>query len=178
MPVYEFYCPDCHMIFNFLSKRINTEGTPYCPRCKGKNMIRKLSIFSVISSSQKDRDDDSPDDPLSKLLENVDESKLEKAFMSLANEADKIDEDNPREIAKLMKKMFETTGLKMGDAMEEALKRMEAGEDPEKIEEEMGDIFEDESALFALNKKRFKKLLPPKQDSNLYPLEEYLVEKK
>lgn len=178
MPVYEFYCPHCHMIFNFLSKRINTEDIPYCPKCKGKDMQRKLSIFSVISSSKKKEEDDSVDDPLSKLLENVDESKLEKAFMSLANEAEKINEDNPREIAKLMKKMFETTGIKMGDAMEEALRRMEAGEDPEKIEEEMGDLFEDEGSLFDLNKKKFKKLLPPKQDSNLYPMEEYLVDKK
>ena len=31
MPVYEFYCPDCHMIFNFLSRRIDTRKRPPPP---------------------------------------------------------------------------------------------------------------------------------------------------
>ena len=175
MPVYEFYCENCHMIFNFLSKRINTKDTPICPKCKNKNMKRKVSIFSVISSSKKEDDNGEMDDPISKMLSQVDEKKLESAIASLADQADKIDEDNPKEMAKLMKKLFETTGLKMGGAMEEALRRLEAGEDPEKIEEEMGDLFEDENSLFDLKKTKISKLLPPKEDETLYNMDDYIV---
>jgi len=173
MPIYEFYCPHCHMIFNFLSRRINSEAIPFCPRCKGKNMQRQVSIFSVISSS-KEKKDDNDDDALTKILSQVDESKLEKAFASLAGEADKIDEDNPREVAQIMKKLFETTGLKMSQSMEEALRRLEAGEDPEKIEEDMGDLFEDENALFDLKKKKISRLLPPKEDETLYDMDQFI----
>ncbi len=62
----------------------------------------------------------------------------------------------------------------MGGAMEEALKRLEAGEDPEKIEEEMGELFEDENSLFDLKKTKISKLLPPKEDQTLYDMEEYI----
>jgi hypothetical protein len=61
--------------------------------------------------------------------------------------------------------------------MEEAIRRMEAGEDPDKIEAEMGDSLDDEEMLFArkpsgqidLDAVR-KKLLPPKIDPMLYDL--------
>ncbi len=42
-----------------------------------------------------------------------------------------------------MRRLFEATGMPVGAGMEEALRRMESGEDPEKIEEEMGDVMED-----------------------------------
>ena len=38
-----------------------------------------------------------------------------------------------------MRKLTDATGLSLGPKMEEALARMEKGEDPEKVEEEMGD---------------------------------------
>ncbi len=44
------------------------------------------------------------DDPISKILSQVDEQKLEKAIASLADQADKIDEENPKDVAKIMKK--------------------------------------------------------------------------
>ena len=28
MPVYEFYCSDCHAILNFLSRQVNTDKRP------------------------------------------------------------------------------------------------------------------------------------------------------
>ncbi len=42
-------------------------------------------------------------------------------------------------------------GLKMGAAMEEALSRMERGEDPDKVEAEMGDLLEGEDP-FVINR--------------------------
>ena len=41
-----------------------------------------------------------------------------------------------------MRKLTDMTGLELGDGMQEALKRMDAGEDPDAIEAEMGDLLE------------------------------------
>ncbi len=43
MPVYEFYCPDCHTIFNFFSRRVNTAARPACPRCERPELERQVS---------------------------------------------------------------------------------------------------------------------------------------
>ena len=55
--------------------------------------------------------------------------------------------------------------------MEEALSRMEAGEDPEQIEAEMGDLLEGEEP-FSFKEKTHKllKQRPPKVDEELYYL--------
>jgi putative FmdB family regulatory protein len=37
MPIYEFACPKCRVIFNFLSKRLNPEREPVCPKCGNRN---------------------------------------------------------------------------------------------------------------------------------------------
>ena len=61
----------------------------------------------------------------------------------MAGEAEKnLNEEDPRQAARLMRKSSSMTGMELGEGMQEAMKRMEAGEDPEKIEEEMGDVFE------------------------------------
>jgi hypothetical protein len=51
------------------------------------------------------------------------------------------------------------------------LSRMEAGEDPEKIEQEMGDILEEEEP-FGIKEKilRSSKSRPPQVDEKLYEL--------
>ncbi len=174
MPVYEFYCPHCHTIFNFLSKRINITDTPLCPKCSSPDMERKVSIFSVISSSNKETSEEDEGDPITKMLSQIDETKLEKAIATLSAEAERIDEEDPKAMAGILKKLFDSAGLKLSEPMEEALKRMEAGEDPEKVEEEMGELLEDEEAIFALKNKKISKLLPPKEDETLYEMERYL----
>jgi len=102
-----------------------------------------------------------------------DETKMEKAMNMLAGETDKINEDDPRQAANLMRKLTDMTGMQLGSGMEEALSRMEKGEDPEKIEAEMGDIMEgEEPFLFpgktgsGIKKKRPKPLV----DETLYDL--------
>ena len=59
---------------------------------------------------------------------------LEKAMEALAGDMDSIDENDPKQGAHLMRKLFSATGMPIGAGMAEALKRMESGEDPEKIE--------------------------------------------
>ena len=166
MPVYEFYCSDCHRIFNFMSRRMNTEKRPDCPKCGRKKLERRLSLFSVSRGLEEHDDDGMPD---------VDETRLERAMESLAGEVENINEDDPRAMAGLMRKLYSATGLELGPGMEEAIRRMESGEDPDQIEEELGDILESEDPLAGLGKKGGlkglrKKVLPPSVDDTLYEL--------
>ncbi len=166
MPVYEFYCEDCHMIFNFFSRRINTEKRPDCPRCGKKDLERMVSIFSISRGLKEEDDNPFP---------GMDEDRLERAMMELASEAEGIDEENPRQAAGLMKKLFESTGLEMGSGMEEAIRRMEAGEDPEKVEQELGDILESEDPFSLVAVKKGlkglrRKYCRPEVDETLYEL--------
>jgi len=135
MPIYEFYCADCHRIFSFLSRKIDTEKRPACPRCGRPELARRVSAFA-ISKGRKEP-------PASGTVPDVDEAKLTRAMESLAREAESFNEDDPRQGAQLMRRLFGAAGMPLGGPMEEALRRMEAGESPEKIEEEMGNVLED-----------------------------------
>jgi len=164
MPIYEFYCQDCNTIFNFFSKSVNTTKRPKCPKCKTRTLARQMSAFAVTGkASENDEMDDLP----------FDEGKMEKAMQMLAGEADKINEDDPRQAANLMRKLTDMTGLELGAGMQEALKRMEAGEDPDAIEAEMGDLLEDEEPFVLPEKKAGVKAArrpAPKRDETLYDL--------
>ena len=47
MPIYEYACPKCRVIFNFLSKRINPDRLPVCPKCGNKKMAKQMSRFAM-----------------------------------------------------------------------------------------------------------------------------------
>ncbi len=161
--MYEFYCHSCNTIYTFFSKTVNTEKTPDCPACKTSTLTRQVSRFSFTGSSRKDQENDSEFPDLS-----IDESKMERAMQALASEAENINEDDPRQAANLMRKLTDMTGLKLGDKMEDALSRMEAGEDPEAIEQQLGDI--DESDLFKLDSAKSSRQKRPVRDETLYEM--------
>jgi putative FmdB family regulatory protein len=164
MPIYEFYCEDCNTLFNFFSKTVNTKKNPKCPKCKEKTLSRQMSAFAFTGKATEDSEaDDLP----------FDENKMEKAMQMLAGEADKINEDDPRQAAGLMRKLTDMTGLELGAGMHEALKRMEAGEDPDAIEAEMGDLLEEEEPFQLPEKKGGTKAArkpAPIRDEKLYDL--------
>lgn len=167
MPIYEYYCRHCHTIYNFYSGRINTEKVPVCPAsdCVGGPLQRQVSLFSISKGRSEVETDDAGD---------IDESKLEQAVKSLAGEVDNLDEDDPKQAAKMMRKLFGAAGMKLGDGIEEAISRMESGDDPDKIEEELGDVLEEENPFASKPKKMLndlrRKYLPPKVDDHLYEL--------
>ena len=163
MPIYEFYCHKCNTIYNFFSKSVNTQKIPTCPKCGSIKLKRKISIFATISGRKDENFDEGMPD--------IDESKMEKAMSMLAGEAGRINEDDPRQAAGLMRKLSEATGLQMGAGMEEALSRMERGEDPDRIEEEMGDLLEgEEPFIMEAKSKAGRKKNKPKVDETLYDL--------
>lgn len=163
MPIYEFYCASCHMIFNFFSKSVNTEKRPPCPRCRHPKLERYLSVFA----SPRKREDGQVETP----LPDFDETKMEKAMGMLEREFAHVDDDDPRQAANLMRKLTDMTGLKLGAGMEEALKRMEAGENPEQVEAEMGDLMEgEEPFLLEAGSRGGYGSRPPLRDEKLYEL--------
>jgi putative FmdB family regulatory protein len=136
MPIYEFYCTDCHRIFSFLSRSVNTQKRPACPRCARPELERRVSAFAISKGTKEPASGAGPEG-----MPEMDEAKLASAMESLEGEAEGLNEDDPRQSARMMRKLFGATGMPMDAGMEEALRRMEAGEDPDKIEEEMGDVF-------------------------------------
>lgn len=164
MPIYEFYCPDCNTIYSFLSRSVNTEKVPSCPKCDRKELQRKISRFAMVRRSGSDSAEDVDDFP-------VDEHKMERAMESLASEAEGLDEEDPRAAARLMRKFSDMTGLQYQGQVEEALSRMEAGEDPDAIEAEMGDALEGEENPFVMpGKHAGKRKGPPRRDEKLYDM--------
>jgi len=162
MPIYEFYCDSCNVIFNFFSRRIDTTTAPSCPRCGKENLARQMSTFATIGKAASEGDDP---------LNGLDESKMEQAFGRLMKEAEGMNEEDPRQMASLMRRFSQETGINLGGNMEEALSRMEAGEDPEQIEQEMGDVLGDDDISFeTLKKKTIGGVRRPSRDETLYDL--------
>lgn len=164
MPIYEFYCDHCHRVFNFLARRADTRKRPDCPRCGRAKLERRASSFA-ISKGRKEHEGEGPSD--------LDERKLEQAMESLGREAEGLDEDDPRQAARLMRKLWDAAGLDLGPGMQDALRRMEAGEDPESLEEELGEALEQDpfGAQPGSTLKRLRrKVGPPTVDPKLYEM--------
>ncbi len=129
MPIYEFYCRDCHRVFNFFARRVNTTAHPSCPHCGGPSWSgRSRDSPSLAGASPAAAAAGGEDD----LPPGLDEAKLEQVMEELGREADSLDEDDPRQAARLMRKLYERTGMPLTGKMEEAMRRMEAGEDPDR----------------------------------------------
>jgi len=137
MPVYEFLCPRCNRIFSFHSFRVETARAPRCPKCGAEDLRRVPSRFGVAAASKTaaagGKEDAEREDP-----------RLEREMMRFAAELEGMDEGDPRQMAAAVRRMTELAGEPITPAMEEMIRRLEAGEDPDRIEEELGDALEEE----------------------------------
>lgn len=175
MPIYEFYCHRCHAIYNFLSSKIDTETVPPCPRAQGDpghELERKPAVFAVGSARSGDAEDAEDE-----IFAGMDEERMASAMESWMDEMDSggADPDDPRQMAQMFRRFGELAGLEAGPKMEEMLRRLEAGEDPDALEDEMGDELEGDEAgamedFFRLKKKAADGLRAkrPRVDPELY----------
>jgi hypothetical protein len=108
-------------------------------------------------------------------------------MMKMADEFSKMDEKNPdpRMLGKMMRRMMEASGQKLPGEMGEMLQRLEKGENPDKLEEEYGDMMEKMDGMEGLGgekgedwKMRLRRRVPPRRDPKLYELEDYVRAKK
>ncbi len=139
MPVYEFLCPSCNTIYSFHSFKVTPDKVPSCPKCASKDLERVPSRFGVSSSGKSTKSDFGGEDG-----GGMDDPRMEREMMRLASELEGMDENDPRQMAAAVRRMTEIAGEPVTPAMEEMIRRLEAGEDPEKVEEELGDALEDE----------------------------------
>lgn len=108
----------------------------------------------------------------------IDESRMASAMEAIAGEAEGVNEEDPRQAAQIMRKFSHMTGLEFGGGIEEALGRLEAGEDPEAIEAEMGNRLENEEPFVLPSKGAAggdpreppTKRGPPRHDKTLYDM--------
>ena len=115
MPIFEYACSDCRKIFSFLVRNPVKSRKIRCPQCGRSGMKKIYSSFSMVHSE---------------------ETRLEK--MTDPSFFSGLDEKDPRSLARLMRKMASETGEEMDDEMKEVCERLEAGEDPDKLEALMG----------------------------------------
>jgi len=107
MPIYEYRCEDCGKISEFLTIKTDEKVIAQCKRCKSKKMSRVLSKVRVIRSE---------------------ESRIE----SLADPSKwgDLDENDPKSMAKMMRRMGKEFGEEMGDMnmdeMEQAIEEERA----------------------------------------------------
>lgn len=143
MPIYEFGCPRCRVIFSFLSKRINPERSPVCPKCGNRKMSKQVSRFAAPRGAKEpvSGPDTGGEEP---PMPDFDDPKVMRVMSEMEREIEHLDENNPRHMAHMMRKMKEILPAhSVPKELDVAIKRLEAGEDPEKIEEDMGDVLGD-----------------------------------
>jgi putative FmdB family regulatory protein len=119
MPIYEYRCLKCRRRVSVLLRSFADldSAKPVCPRCGSDQLLRLMSRVSVLKSEEARLDSLSDDSALSDL-----------------------DENDPRSIARYMKKMSSEVGEDMGDEFHEVVDRLEAGESPEDVEAGMPEL--------------------------------------
>jgi putative FmdB family regulatory protein len=121
MPIYEYRCKDCRRrVSLFYRSFAATEDDPTCPRCGGSRLVRLISRVAVVRSED------------SRLDDLADPSML----------AD-LDEDDPKSIARWMRKMGAESGEEMPEEFDEVIDRLERGQSPEEIEGAMPELGDD-----------------------------------
>ncbi len=166
MPIYEFYCPDCHTIFSFLTPTSSISSPPACPKCQRPNLERKPSTFAMRSGGRSEDGEGEMEG-----LAGLDEGRLEGAMSSVLGDFAEGAEDDPRQLARLLQRFSDAAGLEPGPKMEEMIRRLEGGEDPEALEEGMGgEMGNDEAFEEFFRQKRQAKAGKgrPKVDRELY----------
>ncbi len=118
MPTYEYRCTNCSKRVSIYLSYEEYGRTPVqCPACGSSNLQRLISRVRVARSE---------------------DSRLES--LSDPSGWGDIDEDDPRSVARLMRKMGEEMGEELPPEFDEVVDRLEAGQSPEEIEESMPEL--------------------------------------
>src|SRR3990172_7433268 len=107
MPIYEFRCDRCRRRSSVFTRSIGGEVDAVCSHCGSREMSRLISRVAVVRSE---------DDAFAGL----DESSL-----------GDVDENDPKSMARWVRKMSRQMGEPLDSEMESDLERMESGEMPD-----------------------------------------------
>jgi len=136
MPIYEFYCPENHRIYQFYARTLAQGRTvPKCPDNPAFEMRKIVSAFAVVGKGAKAGE---PGQQSSGPKGGHEEAQLDAAMGQLEKEFSSADEADPRSMGRMMRRMAELTGERMDGPMEEVVRKLEEGADPESLEDELG----------------------------------------
>lgn len=180
MPIYEFYCPDNHRIYQFYAKTL-AQGSrvPKCPDNPKFRMQKVVSRFAVTIAGRTEE----PSEKESSVENDPLDARREAAMDEMEREFSSVDENDPKAMGRMMRRMAELSGEKIDGQMEEVVRKLEEGADPEALEEQMGGDDGgdadggDEDGQGALPKEkrearaRLRSRRPPTRDPKLYDYE-------
>lgn len=175
MPIVEFYSSDTHTIYQFYARNLaDSRLVPRCPGGEGLRMERALSTFAVTGRAR------------GETVAEPDSISPEKqaAMLRLSSRMEGLNEDNPdpRQLGRMLRDMSELMGKEVNrERMDEAIRRLEAGEDPDRMEDHLDSLLggEGEDAietgdLEASRLRRTRRAAPPHRDPTLYEMREYV----
>lgn len=117
MPTYEYRCLDCQRRFEkFISYSDYGKQPVRCPHCGSDRIQRRIGRVRIARSE---------------------DSRLER-FSDSASLADM--EDDPRALGRMMREMSGELGEEMGPEFNEVVGRLEAGQSPDQIEQDLPDL--------------------------------------
>ena len=129
MPIYEYYCPDNHTVYQFYAKTLAQGQTiPKCPHNPKFRMQKMLSSFAVTSGGKLS---DAPPPGNAGGDDSIDDARMEAAMGEMEREFSNVDENDPRAMARMMRRMSDLTGEKIDGEMEEVVRKLEEGTDPQ-----------------------------------------------
>ncbi len=114
MPIYEYRCGNCKRRVSIFFRSFSAVGDARCPHCDSANLTRLVSRVAAVKSE---------------------DARLE-ALSDPSNFGD-LDENDPKSMARFMRKMGNEMGEDMGPEFDEMVGRLESGESPEEIEKSM-----------------------------------------
>ena len=151
MPIYEFYCRDCNTVFQFFSKRVNPQGVPPCPKDPAHLPLERMMSRFAMGRGGADKgtsESEAPSGPeeMPGGGGGMDDPAVEAKMMDLMSRMEGLDERDGRSMGRMMRELAGITGEGLDDpAMQETIRRLEAGEDPEKVEEIVSDAYGEEA---------------------------------
>jgi hypothetical protein len=135
MPIYEFYCPDNNRIYQFYARTLaQAKIVPRCPDNPRYAMRKMLSPFAVTGSVRPGGSD--PGSP--GAAEAQGDARMEAAMGQMEREFSSVDESDPRAMGRMMRRMADLTGEPIDGEMEEVVRKLEEGADPDSLEDHLG----------------------------------------
>lgn len=137
MPIYEYYCPDNHTVYQFYAKTLAQGKTvPRCPDNPKFRMQKAVSAFAAITGGKKG--DAAPLDAAPGGGGDDHDPRVEAALHEMESEMAHLGDNDPRAVGRMMRRVSEISGEKLDGEMEEIMRKLEEGVDPESIDSMLG----------------------------------------
>jgi hypothetical protein len=136
MPIYEYYCPDNHTIYQFYAKTLAQGATT--PRCPDNPKFRLRKMLSAFAITGGGAGDEAAEKKPADAADSAEDRKLDAAMGAMEREFAGLDENNPKAMAHMMRRMSEVSGEKLDGQLEEVVRKLEEGADPDSLEDALG----------------------------------------